>query len=111
MKRIRIYRNPHCAKCARYARTHKFFDWFDRVEVSTATPATGPLGLGEVVVRELRSGRVLGGADALELIFREIPIYAPLRPLLKIPVLRAKADRQMSGCEGGAACELPSKRS
>jgi hypothetical protein len=97
MHRIRIYHDPHCSRCARRARAHKFFDWFGRVEVSTGTPATGSLRPGEVVVRELRTGRVLGGADALELICREIPLYTPLRPLLKIPALRAKADREMSG--------------
>jgi len=108
MKRIRIYRNPDCPKCARHARTHKFFDWFNRVEISTATPATGPLGLGEVVVRELRTGRVLGGTDALELICGQIPVYAPMRILLRIPALRARVGRE-SGYEG-AACEIPTHR-
>jgi hypothetical protein len=106
MERIRIYRNPDCPKCARYARMHQRLDWFGRVSVSTATPATGALGLGEVVVEELDSGRMLRGADALERIFREIPLYLPLLPLLKIPALRGRADREMSGCNDGA-CELP----
>jgi hypothetical protein len=42
----------------------------------------------------------------LERIFREIPLYLPLLPLLKIPALRGRADREMSGCNDGA-CELP----
>jgi hypothetical protein len=109
MRRIRIYRNPTCTTCARYARVHKFFDWLDRIEVSTAMPATGPLRIGEVVVRELSTGRVLGGADALELILRAIPVYAPFLPLLRIPALRAKADREMSGCGEGAG-EISTRR-
>jgi hypothetical protein len=108
MRRIRIYHNPDCARCARHARAHKFFDWFDRVDVSTATPATGPLGLGEVVVRELATGRVLGGSDALELICCQIPLYAPMRLLLKIPALRDRVAKE-SGY-AGAACDIPTQR-
>jgi hypothetical protein len=108
VKRIRLYRNPRCTRCARHARAHKLFDWFGRLELSTTTPATGPLGLGEVVVRELSTGRVLGGTDALELICRQIPVYAPMRLLLKFPALRARLGRE-SGYEG-AACEIPTRR-
>jgi hypothetical protein len=38
MKRIRIYRNPACARCARMARMHQRLDWLDRVEVTTQPP-------------------------------------------------------------------------
>jgi hypothetical protein len=59
-----------------------------------------------MVVEEVDSGRILGGADALECICQVIPAYLPLLPLLKIPALRARADRGMSGGIGGA-CKLP----
>lgn len=108
MRHIRIYRNPDCAKCARYARMHERLDWFGRVENSTATPPTGPLGLGEVVVQELATGRIARGAEALALICRQIPAYAPLRLLLKVPAVRAAADREMSGC--GGACGVPARK-
>lgn len=108
MKSIRIYRNPDCAKCARYARLHERLDWLGRIESSTATPASGPLVLGEVVVEELGSGRILHGAAALAAICRQIPAYAPMRMLLKIPAVRRAADKEMAGCNDGS-CELPQK--
>jgi hypothetical protein len=100
MEHIRIYRNPECAKCARYAAAHQFFDWLRRVEVSTATPPTGPLRLGEVVVEKLDNGAILRGAAAFAEICRHIPAYAPFRLLLRLPAIRAFAEREMSGCDG-----------
>jgi hypothetical protein len=108
MKRIRVYRNAQCAKCARFARTGHFFDWLDRMDVSTETPKTGPLRLGEVVVEDLSSGRILKGAEGIELIFRNIPAYAPFRLLLRVPSLRRYVEKEVSGCEGNA-CEISSK--
>jgi hypothetical protein len=108
MKRIRIYRNPDCARCARYARLHERLDWFGRVENSTAVPPTGPLAMGEVVVQEVASGRVLQGLEAARRITREIPAYAPFRLLLRIPALAEAADKEMRGC--GGSCELPARR-
>ena len=109
MRRIRIYRNPDCAKCARYARLHQRLDWFKRVEVSTDTPVgRQPLSMGEVVVQELASGQLFHGAVALAAICRQILAYAPIRLLLKIPALRRAADREMAGCNAGS-CELPQK--
>ncbi len=110
MNRIRIYRNPACAKCARYAQMHERLDWFGRIENSTATPSTGPLVMGEVVVEQLGTGRIFRGAEAFGLICRQIPAYAPFRLLLKLPPLRRWVDKEMGGCNDGS-CELPSKRS
>ena len=110
MKHIRIYRNADCAKCARYARMHERLDWLRRIENSTATPPTGPLTMGEVVVEDLATGQVTRGAEALECICREIPAYAPMLLLLKLPAVRRAADREMAGCSG-EACDLsPGKR-
>lgn len=100
MRQIRIYRHPDCPKCARYARTHQRLDWRHRVEVSTATPKTGPLRLGEVVVERLADGRIFRGADAFEEICRRIPAYAPFRVLLRLPAVRAFVEREMTGCNG-----------
>lgn len=108
MKRIRIYRNPACARCARYARMHERLDWLDRIENSTATPASGPLAMGEVVVENLITGELLHGAVALAAICRQILAYAPMRLLLKIPAVRRAADKEMEGCADGS-CELPQK--
>jgi hypothetical protein len=107
MRNIRIYRNAECAKCARYAAVHRFFDWLGHVEVSTATPRTGALVPGEVVVEKLDSGEILGGADAFAEICRQIPVYAPFRLLLRVPAFHAFVDRDMGGCDGKACAIAP----
>jgi len=109
MTRIRIYRHPDCQRCARYARVHVSLDWLSRVEVSTAPPRTGPLRLGEVVVERLSDGRILHGAEAFREICRQIPAYAPFLLLLRLPAVRAFAEREMTGCSG-EACGVPAAR-
>lgn len=107
MKTVRVYRHPDCAKCARYARWHERLDWLGRVETSTRTPSgRPPLRLGEVVVEDLRDGRVLDGADGLALLLRHVPAYWPLRLLLALPPLRRTADDEMRGACAGS-CGLP----
>jgi hypothetical protein len=109
MRQIRIYRHPDCSKCARYARVHQLLDWLHRVEVSTTTPQTGPLRLGEVVVEKLEDGRILRGTQAFEEICRRIPAYAPFLLLLRLPAVHAFAEREMTGCNG-EACGLSASR-
>jgi hypothetical protein len=72
------------------------------VEFSTEAPKTGPLRIGEVVVEELGSGRILRGVEGIELIWRHIPAYALLRPLLKLPAIRRYVDREVRGCNDNA---------
>ena len=108
MKTIRVYRHADCATCARFARVAQFFDWLDRVDLSTETPNSGPLRLGEVVVEELSTGRILKGAEGMDLIWRNIPIYAPFRPLLRVPSFRRYLEKNVGGCEDDA-CEVTSK--
>jgi hypothetical protein len=106
MKTIRVYRNPDCRRCARYARLGNVLDWRDRLETSTATPKTGPLRPGEIVVEELANGNFHRGAAALDLIARQIPLYAPIRLLLWFSSFRRYIDRELSGCDS-ATCEIP----
>jgi hypothetical protein len=106
MKTIRVYRHPDCRKCARYARVGHMLDWRDRLETSAAIPKTGPLRPGEIVVEDLASGDFHHGAAALDLIARQIPLYAPVRFLLRFPFFRSNIDRELSGY-GGANCEIP----
>jgi hypothetical protein len=103
MKKIRVYRNPDCARCARFAKVARFFDWFDRVEHSTEAPKTGPLRLGEVVVEDFSDGGIHRGADGIEMIWRQIPVYAPFRLLFKLPAFRRFVDQ---GVSGGGACAV-----
>jgi len=101
MKTVRIYRHRDCPRCARIARVHHRFDWLDRIEDTVASPKTGELRLGQIVVEDLRTGRVMGGAEAVEAIFREVPLYRPLLPLLRIPFIRRRvaADADASGAD------------
>lgn len=89
MKRIRIYRNPHCERCARFAKLNTALDWFDRFEPSTATPPNGQrLRKGQIYVEDLRSHRQLHGDEAAALLCRQIPAYWPLLLLRWIPAVR-----------------------
>ena len=92
MRRIAIYHNKDCVRCRKIARIHKLFDWLDRVQVSTDTPRTGPLQLGEIAVEDLRTGETAKGVDAVRKIVRHIPAYALLLPLLRIPFIARMAD-------------------
>ena len=100
--RWRIYRHPDCPRCARYARMHLRLDWLHLLEVSTATPPSGPLRMGEVVVEEIASGEMSHGAQAFERIARAVPLYAPLRLLLRFALTRERIDKEMRGCGGGS---------
>ena len=76
---------------------HHAVDWFNRIADSTATPPTGPLRMGEIVVQDMRTGDLLRGADAVRLIYRQAVAYWPLLPLLWIPPVRAWIDRDVRG--------------
>lgn len=99
MASIRLYRHPDCAKCARYARLHHRLDWLGRFEDATGVSPVGPLRLGEVVVQDLRNGTTLRGAAGFALLCRQIPAYWPLLPLLRIPLLRRRIERELRGCD------------
>lgn len=98
MKEFRLFRHPDCPKCAKIARVHEIFDWHNRLEVSTATPKTGALRMGEIVIEELATGTIFRGADAFGLLCRRIPLYAPLSLLLRSAAFRRYITREMSGC-------------
>jgi len=101
MKRITIYHNKDCDRCRKIARVHRMFDWLDRVEVSTATPKTGPLHLGEIAVEDHQSGETFKGVNAVRLICRNIPAYTPLRPLLWVPFIARRIEKELQGCTDG----------
>jgi hypothetical protein len=97
---IRLYRHPQCQRCARFARWHRRLDWLGRFEDCTLTPPPGPLRMGEVMVEDLRSGRMLRGAGGFALLCRQIPAYWLLLPALMLPHVRRGIDREWSGCAG-----------
>jgi len=105
MGTIRLYRHPDCAKCARYARWHHRLDWLGRFEDSTGVSPAGPLRMGEVVVQNPCSGETLRGAAGFALLCRQIPAYWPLLPLLRIPAVRRRVEREFNGC-GSTGCTL-----
>lgn len=106
MKRITVFRNKDCVRCRRIARVTRFFDWFNRVEASTDTPVTGPLVPGEIAVLDHRTGETLQGVEAVRLIYRQIPAYWPLLPLLRVPAVARRVDREVRGCADGS-CAVP----
>jgi hypothetical protein len=106
MAAITIHHNKDCARCRKIARVHRFFDWLDRVEVSTADPVTGPLRPGEIAVEDLRTGATYKGVKAVRLIFRQIPAYWPILPLLRVPFVARRVDREVRGCTDGG-CGVP----
>src|SRR5690242_21562451 len=101
MANVRLYRHPQCAKCARIARLHRRLDWLRRFEDSTETSPLGPLRMGQIVVRDLRSGLTLGCAAGFALLSRQIPAYWPLLTLLHIPAFRRCIEQETGGCGGG----------
>lgn len=98
MAMIRLYRHADCARCARYARLHHRLDWLGRFEDSTGVSPVGPLRMGEVAVQDLRNGETLRGAAGFTLLCRQIPVYWPLLPFLRIPALCHRVEREFSGC-------------
>jgi len=95
---VRLYRHPCCARCARFARWHRRLDWLHRFEDSTGTSPVGPLRLSEVAVQDLRHDTTLRGAAGFTLLCRQIPAHWPLLPLLRIPALRRRVEREFHGC-------------
>lgn len=106
MKAILLYRNPDCAKCAGYARMHHRLDWLNRFEDTTEVPATGPLRLGEIAVKDLATGETLKGVGCFRLLCKNIPAYWPLLLLFHLPAFRRSVEREIGGCSG-ESCELP----
>src|SRR3546814_13862885 len=97
---VRVHRNPGCARCARYARMHQRLDWLGRVEDSVQSPFERPMRMGEVVVRDLRDGRLHAGADGIALLARQVPAYWATLPLLAIPAVPAATDTDVAGPVG-----------
>src|SRR3954468_10888547 len=93
MRRIRLYRHPDCARCAKISRVHHAFDWLGLVDCTTDPAPGGPLKMGEIEVEDLRTGATCKGVDAVRAVARQIPAYWPLLPLLFIPPIARRIDR------------------
>jgi hypothetical protein len=106
MKRITIFHNKDCVKCRRIARVNRFFDWLGRVDISTADPRIGPMRPGEIAVEDARTGEIVQGVAAVRRIYRNIPAYWPLLPLLSVPFIARRIDRETRGCDDGS-CAVP----
>jgi hypothetical protein len=97
MRVIRIYRNPDCPRCARYAKIHLALDWFHRIETSVEPTAVGLPRMREVLVENLATHELSQGFEAARLICQAIPAYAPLRLLLRLRSVEVWASREMRG--------------
>ena len=105
MKRIVIYRHPECKKCGRLARLHHLFDRFNRVAVVTTTPPPDHCRWAKSLSKTSQPAGFLAGAEGLNLICRQIPLYWLVLPLLWFPAVRARADREKRGCTNGS-CQI-----
>gem|GEM_PF-673583 len=104
---IRIYRNPNCAKCARYARMHRALDWLGRVETSTETPpGHAPLRMGQIVVEDLGTGIVHEGVAAFRKMCEAVPLYRPMLLLMPFAGFRRRVERELMGDCDGDACAV-----
>ena len=87
-------------------RVHHFFDWLGRVETSTARSRPGRCAWvrssSSITGRARRSGAWMPSAGSA----RQIPAYYPLLPLLRVPPIARKIDRETRGCEDGT-CGIP----
>lgn len=98
MAALLIHRNPQCARCARIVRMHHRLDWFGRIQDTTQPPEDAPAPrMGEILVRDLQTGALLDGVDAVRAIARAVPLYLPLRLLLRIPAIARRADADARG--------------
>jgi hypothetical protein len=102
VKGITIYHNKDCARCRKIARVHKALDWRNRVRISTDVPrGLGPLQPGEIAVEDAQTGEMVQGVAAVRRIAAVVPAYLALRPLLWIPPIARKVDRDVRGCADG----------
>ena len=108
MAKIRLYRHPECARCADYARMHRWLDWLGRFDDSTAPPPTGQLRIGEIAVQDLRTGITLKGIECFCLLCKQIPAYWLLLPFTYLPPVRQRIENDIDGCSDGA-CNLPTR--
>ena len=109
MKRITIYHNRDCVRCRRIARVNRLLNWFGWVDISTADPRIGPMRPGEIAVEDARTGTIVQGVAAVRRVYRNIPAYWPLLPLLHVPFVARWIDREVRGCEDGG-CAVPENR-
>lgn len=105
MKRIRLYRNPHCTRCAGYAQMHHRFDWLNHFADSTEISPIGEMRVGEIAVQDLRTGITLKGIACFRLLCKHIPAYWLVIPLTYVPPIRKWIENDIGGCAHGA-CDI-----
>ena len=99
-----LFYNGECDDCARQAATTSTLDWLNRIGVSTATPPTGELEKGDIVLIS-EDGRAYTSGYATRQICLNIPVYFLLGVLLYLPPLLALASKGKAGCNGDS-CDI-----
>ena len=88
--RYRLHYNRLCEPCRNRADLARRLDWLGRLDVTGESPAEGPVPAGRVAVRDLRTGRLFRGGEAMYRIFRSVPAYWPFAAAFAIPALRRR---------------------
>jgi hypothetical protein len=92
-------------RCEKIAASHKKLDWLRRLDFSTETPPCGPLRKGEIAVEKIATGKVIKGVQAVRLIFSQVPVYLIFYPVLYLPFVARRIDKDLGGCNGDS-CEI-----
>ncbi len=104
MKRFTMPRHLDCERRPEISRRHKAFDRLGGIECSTHIPDSAPLRLGEIAVKDARTGREITGVEAARTIVRG---YLPFLPLPASPVMARNLDAELRGCQGKACGITP----
>lgn len=106
MTSIKLFYHPTCADCAKKANITKRLDWLGRVDLSTETPPTGALEIGDIAVYDYQSQQYFTGIYAVRKVSMQVPAYYIYGLLLYIPFIRNLAGKNKVGCNG-TYCEVP----
>jgi hypothetical protein len=103
MPKYRLYYCADCSVCKKRAGMAAKLNWLRRVEFSTSNPASGPLKPGQVVLENLRTGRLYHGDDVMPKMSLQIPLLFPIGLLMSLPgVGRLMGRDNRSECEDGS---------
>ncbi len=100
-----LYYNMNCKECEKQANSTSSLDWLHRFEISTDTPPTGELKIGDIAVLDKAKGKIYTGGYASRVICLNIPIYYIIGLLMYLPPIFKLIDKNKVGCNG-ESCDI-----